>query len=69
MDKIVELADLVVLHNIAGLVDVAVGLDQARQDAVALGAPSVEGDVVDVPGLVLAVVDLVEKAHANVFST
>ena len=69
MDKIVEVADLVVLHNIAGLVDVAVGLDQARQDAVALGAPSVDDDVVDVPGLVLAVVDLVEKAHPDIFLT
>ena len=57
------------MQNIAGLVDVAVGLDQACQDAVALGAPSVEDDVVDVPGLVLAVVDLAEKAHADVFWT
>ena len=57
------------MHDIAGLVDVAVGLDQARQDAVVLGAPSVEDDVVDVPGLVLAVVDLVEKAHADVILT
>jgi hypothetical protein len=29
----------------------------------------VEGDVVDVPGLVLAIVDLVEKAHPDIFLT